>query len=246
MYNAQAIKKDFSNAATRYKAAATLQVGIGGKLIALAAPHLAANALLVDVGAGTGDVKWPVKTFALDAAWGMCREAAKKMPAAQARAEQLPLKDASVDAVASNVMLQWLARPELFFHESARVLKTGGWLAVSTFTQGTLCELAKAFALAGEQNRLSDFADPRTLARKIQAAGFTMVAEERGTIRARYDDVLDLCLHLRDIGATNKRENRPRGLLTLNKLREVAAYYPKTPDGITASWATYKVIARKR
>ncbi|MDX2073753.1 MAG: methyltransferase domain-containing protein [Alphaproteobacteria bacterium] len=249
MFERARISGDFSRAAPVYAAYAALQAKIGAALIRHASPFLPAGGLLLDVGAGTGDVtqQWPMRAIALDAAFGMCREAMKKrLPVVHATAEQLPVRDTAVDAVASNLMLQWITQPERFFAESFRVIKPEGVLAISTFTEGTLDELSNAFAAAGEMHRTSDFTAPQTLTRSIRNNGFEIVSEQHETRVEFYDDVLDLCLSLRDIGAHNKRIDRPRGLLTLRKLREVAGYYGKTAQGIPARWEVHMVVARKK
>jgi len=249
MFDRRAVQEDFSKSAKHYAAHATLQATVGGKLIALASPFIPLDALLLDVGAGTGDVtvKWPARAVALDGAFGMCVEAqGKSLPVMQASAEQLSIRNAAVEVVASNLMLQWLATPDEFFAEAARVLKPCGLLAFATFTEGTLAELERAFAQAGEANRISDFIAPMKLLRSVHAAGFEVLAQHSETVVEHYADVLDLCAYLRDIGANNKRQNRPRGMLTMRKLRAVAHAYPQDEHGIAASWNIQIVIAGKK
>jgi len=249
MYDATITQRDFSDASAHYSSHAELQARIGKELVARATPFISKNGLLLDVGAGPGDVTrtWPMRTIAMDAAFGMCREAlSKEISTVHGRAENLPFADESLDAVASNLMLQWLAAPEVFFQESWRVLKKNGVLAIATFTEGTLAELSNAFAQAGEKNRMSDFIPPAMLADKLYAAGFEVLSEYHDTITEHYADVLDLCAYLRDIGASNKRINRPRGMFTMRKLREVSGHYPKTEQGIAASWAVQIFVMGKK
>lgn len=248
MFDTRHIASDFSEAAKRYALHATLQARVGQKLIEYTAPYLAADALLLDVGAGSGEVtrSWPARAVALDLAQGMCAEAlAKMIPAMRASAENLPVRAGAVDVVASNLMLQWLGAPGNFFEEAMRVLKPGGILAVSSFTEGTLNELARAFADAGEHHRTSDFSPPAALQRSIKQAGFDILYAQPEIFTEHYSDMLDLCLYLRAIGANNKRLNRPRGMLTMRKLRQVASGYPQTEQGFPASWVVQYMIARK-
>lgn len=248
MFDVKLTQADFSKASENYATYAQLQARIGGELAAAALPLLDSGALLVDVGAGPGEgtAKWPIKAIALDAAFGMCQQAHKKnIPALQARAEALPLADESVDAISSNLMLQWLPAPMAFFNEAARVLKPGGVLAVSNFADGTLSELAKAFADAGEHHRMSDFVPSARLAAQIMEAGFAIETNDVAMTVEYYADMLDLFLYLRDIGAVNKRINRPRGLLTMRRLRAISSCYPRAEHGIPASWVTQIVVARK-
>lgn len=248
MFDERAIAGDFSEAAARYAQHARLQAEVGAKLIAYAAPYVPPESLLLDVGAGSGEVSgmWPARVVALDLAEAMCRQArAKKIPSVCANALALPVKDGGVQVVASNVMLQWLGAPGNFFEEANRVLGMGGMLAVSTFAHGTLGELTDAFARAGEKHRVSDFLPPDALVAAIERSGFDMVVQQTETYTEHYDDLLDVCQYLRDIGAGNKRLNRPRGMLTLRKLREVAACYPRSDRGLPVSWVVQYMVARK-
>ena len=65
-----------------------------------------------------------------------------------ADAEQLPLRDASVDLVYSNVALQWCNDLEGVFREINRVLRPGGLLMFTTFGPDTLSELRVSWAAA--------------------------------------------------------------------------------------------------
>lgn len=247
MFDAKLTQADFSRASREYAVHAQLQARIGEVLIQRSLPFIAKDAALLDVGAGPGEgtQKWGAKSIALDAAFGMCREAGKRLPAVQARAENLPIKSGCMDAVASNLMLQWLPAPKVFFDEAARVLKKDGILAISNFAAGTLAELSSAFSEAGEHHRMSDFVPAAALATQVKDAGFEIVVDDVTTTVEYYADMLDLFLYLRDIGAVNKRINRPRGMLTMRKLREISSYYPRELQGIPVSWVTQMIVARK-
>ncbi len=248
MFEQRRIAEDFGKAAARYASHAGLQEKIGEKLVASATPFIAPGALLLDVGAGSGAVtgRWPcARKVALDMAFGMCREASAQFPAINATAETLPIRDAAVEAVASNLMLQWIPHPERFFAESFRVLKKGGIFAVSTFAEGTLCELQQAFSAAGERGRVSEFLDDGALVRHMERAGFEILAKQCKIMHEPYRDVRELCAQLRAIGAVNKRADRPRGLLTPRVMRRVEAAYPKTQSAIQASWCVLQLVARK-
>jgi hypothetical protein len=93
--------------------------------------------------------------------------------------------------------------------------------------------------------RTSEFIRPQAMTDHIEAAGFSLLSHAVERRTQHYRDVLDLCFYLRDIGATNQHPNRPRGLLTPRKLREVAKHYPHDGEGITASWAVARWVGRK-
>ena len=247
-FNHTQIDGDFSAASRRYAAHARLQARIGAALIARTAPLLPASPLLLDVGCGPGNVtqQWNARAIALDAAFGMCVEAReKKLPAVRASAESLPICTDSLDAVASNLMLQWVERSDLFFAEAARVLKPGGILAITSFVEGTLGELRDAFAAEGEAGRISEFARPATLSAGVKKAGLLMLEDSCTVWPEEYADVAALCASLRAIGATNKNTARPRGMMTPRKFSAIATQYPKHGDNIIASWHVHTIIARK-
>ena len=249
MFDTNRIADDFSFAANSYGKRAKLQAKIGEALIAKTAPHLAPDALLLDVGAGSGELtrRWPVaRSIALDLSIGMCEEALRKgVPSINASAGQLPVRNKSADVLASNLMLQWTKQPEAFFAEGYRVLKSGGIFAVTHFAEGTLCELERAFSAVGQENRVSRFHAPTAILQQVKAASFEVVSESCETVRETYYGVMDLCAFIRDIGASNKRADRPRGLLTPRILRAVTGAYPREHLGIAASWVVQTIVARK-
>lgn len=249
MFDKNKIADDFSFAANNYGARAKLQAKIGESLIKKTTPHIVPDALLLDVGAGSGELTkhWPVaRSIPLDFAVGMCEEAAKKnMVAINARAEQLPIQNEVVDVLASNLMLQWIPESERFFAESFRVLKPCGIFALTHFAEGTLAELDRAFTEAGQGARVSKFHAPNIITKQVRDAGFDIILESNETLQEKYYGVMDLCAFIRDIGASNKRSDRPRGLLSPRALRKVTAAYPREGLHITASWVVQTIVARK-
>jgi malonyl-CoA O-methyltransferase len=249
MFDSGLVARDFSRAASHYAQHAQLQSAIADMLIEQAAPYLKPQNLLLDIGAGSGEItqRWPCQTLALDAAFGMCQQASKKrIRSVNARAESLPIAAASIDAIASNVMLQWVDDKQQFFAEAARVLKPQGIVIVSGFVEGTLAELKQAFKDCGETTRASDFTTPMFHVKSLQDAGFYIISESCEIMRTQYDSVINLCGYLRAIGATNKRADRPRGLLTPRILKRVAAMYPTQNNIVQASWVVHMMVARKR
>jgi ubiquinone/menaquinone biosynthesis C-methylase UbiE len=110
------------------------------------------DALIVDVGAGTGTLaraavsRWPsIRVVAIDPSQGMLatggREATRTLTSSQARrldwrtgtAERLPLADRSVDAVVSSFAFQYLPSRSAALREACRVLRPGGMVAVVTW-----------------------------------------------------------------------------------------------------------------
>ena len=99
------------------------------------------GARVVDVGAGSGDaagraVERGAIATGVDVAAAMVEIAARRHPAAQfvqASATRLPFADGSFDAAVGNIVIQHIGEPERAALELARVLVSGGRVALSTW-----------------------------------------------------------------------------------------------------------------
>ena len=162
------VRRAFGRAAHSYDAAAVLQREIGGRMLERLDYIRIEPRRILDLGCGTGAWLDPLRrryggsaVTGLDLALPMLRSAAARdalwrrligRPSADlvcAHADAVPLADASVDLVWSNLMLQWLPDPAPAFAEVRRVLKPGGLFMFSTFGPDTLMELRHAFAGSG-------------------------------------------------------------------------------------------------
>ena len=124
----------------------------------------------------------------------------------------LPLRDASVDMVFSNLMLQWCNEPDRVLRECRRVLRPGGVLHVTTLGPDTLCELRRSWQAADPGHaHVSRFLDMHDLGDALVRAGFAepVLDVERYTLA--YDDARSLMRDLKAIGAHNATAGRPRG-----------------------------------
>src|SRR3989449_11340451 len=100
---------------------------------------------VLDVGAGTGFLTEAAsrkarKVIALDFSESMISEARTKLVGRNVEfrigsAEQIPLPDASVDAVIGNMVLHHCLNPDVAVKDMARVLVPGGRLALSDLQQ---------------------------------------------------------------------------------------------------------------
>ncbi|HEY0180879.1 MAG TPA: malonyl-ACP O-methyltransferase BioC [Dokdonella sp.] len=251
--DATQIRRAFARAAATYEAHAVLQAEVGTRL----RDHLDAvprvPACVLDVGSGPGGGAAALRAryadalvVALDLAQPMLREGARRHGAdAFARvcadAQALPLADASVDLVHSNLCLQWCDDPGLALAEFRRVLRPGGQLLFSTFGPDTLKELRAAFAAADAAPHVGRFVDMHELGDALIAGGFRDPVLEREDFTLTYASVLALMRDLRAIGATNADARRRRSLTGKAQLaRAIDAYEAFRRDG--ALPATYEVI----
>ncbi|HEX5793653.1 MAG TPA: methyltransferase domain-containing protein, partial [Rheinheimera sp.] len=159
----QQVARSFSAASQSYMQGARLQQQVA--LDALTLLPKAQSGHLLDLGCGPG---WLHPRFAdycsaftaIDLSAGMLKMAAQAALAKtylQADAQQLPLADNSIDRVFSSLMLQWCTEPSAVFREISRVLTPGGKVVITTLVDGTLTELAQAFASLDSYPHVSRF-----------------------------------------------------------------------------------------
>ena len=248
------LRASFERASASYEAAARLQRGVAAELLARLAAFGFAPGVVLDLGCGTGRVTAELKAhypqalvIALDLAPGMLREASRHLEAGRGfqrvcgDALQLPLKDASVDIVYSNLMLQWCEPLETALREVRRVLRGSGFFAFSTFGPETLRELRASWAQADAYSHVNHFADIHAVGDALSRCGLMEPVLDIDRYELDYPDTLTLMRDLKAIGAHNVTLGRPRSLLGRARLERVArAYESFRRDGQLP--ATYEVI----
>lgn len=248
------VRRSFGRAAHDYDAAAILQARVRRELLDRLELVRLEPAVVLDLGAGTGQATIELKrryrsaqVIALDLAEGMLREAARRQTLLRrfrrvcADAMAVPLREGSVDLVFSNLMLQWCDDPDRVFAECRRVLRPNGLLAFATFGPDTLVELRRAWSAADGRTHVNRFIDMHDLGDALVRCGFAepVLDVERYTLT--YAEVRDLMRELKAIGAHNANAGRPRGLTGRGKLqRMVEAYEAFRRDGRLP--ATYEVV----
>jgi len=138
----------------------------------------------------------------------LARLAGSNQVAVCADMQYLPLADASVELVWSNMALHWLSDPLPALREFRRVLAPNGLLMFSTLGPDSLKELRAA---AGEP-RVHAFIDMHDLGDMLLAAGLAAPVMDMELITLEYPDADTLLADLRGSGQTSARADRPRGL----------------------------------
>jgi malonyl-CoA O-methyltransferase len=128
-----------------------------------------------------------------------------------ASAEQLPLADASVDLVFSNLMLHWHPAPHEVIGEIARVLKTGGLVLFSSYGPDTGKELRAACQAALPGARPMPSVDMHDFGDMLVEAGFEAPVMEVEKLQLTFAGARALLAEARALGG-NPRADRPGAL----------------------------------
>lgn len=251
------IATDFGAATATYETASRLQRLMGTFMIGRLPPFEPDRAPLriLDLGCGTGYFtrqlaqRYPgAQVTAADLSSGMIEHARSISPEgirwAVSDAEQLPFADGSFDVVFSNLMVQWCAHPDRVFAECRRVLDRGGVLQCSTLLEGSLRELAQAWAQADPGRRHVNTFDTAAAVTKQVHHQLPGAGLETQTIELDYASPLALGRELKHLGAVYKGPDRRSTLTAPGRVRAMCEHYPKRSCGsISASyeacWISY-------
>ncbi len=253
LLDAGVVLRQFERASATYDESAVLQARVRRQLLDRLDWIAFAPEVVVDLGCGTGHAaqalaeRWPrARVIAVDIAPGMLRETARHDDAARierlcADAHLLPLPDASVDLLFSNLMLPWCVDLDACFGEVRRVLRPRGLLTFTTFGPDTLIELREAWSEADDFTHVSPFADMHDIGDGLVRAGLAEPVLDVLRYTLTYPDVRSLMRDLKAIGAQNATTGRPRGLTGKGRLHIVEqAYEQHRSDGLLP--ASYEVV----
>ena len=248
---ALSVRRSFDRAGAGYDAVAVLQSDMRDRLLQRLDSAGEAPRVILDAGAGTGHASYALKrryprsrVIAVDSAFGMLRAAGREpwrghFHRVCADAQHLPLANASVDLILSNLMLQWCDR-DAAFAEFRRVLAPGGCLRFTTLGPDTLFELRAAWASVDSDSHVNRFFDSHDWSAALVRAGFAAPLLEVVYCTLAYAEVRDLAADLKAIGA-HTVPGRPKGLTGPRKFAAMqAAYETFRREGRLP--ATYEVI----
>jgi malonyl-CoA O-methyltransferase len=248
------VRRSFDRAADAYDASAVLQAEVRQQLLARLDYVTLEPAVVVDLGCGTGHATRALKeryphaqvigldlSEAMLAAAGRRQSWRRRFARVCGNAMTLPLRDASVDLVFSNLMLQWCPDLDAAFSEFRRILRPRGLVNFASFGPDTLVELRAAWAEADGMTHVNRFADMHDVGDGLVRAGLAEPVLDVERITLTYPDVFGLMRDLKAIGAHNVNTGRARGLTGRGRLRTMqAAYERHRRDGRLP--ATYEVV----
>jgi len=249
--DASEIRRAFDRASAGYDASAVLQSEVRAELLDRLKYVRLEPRVVLDAGCGTGHAGRSLlkryrgsRLIALDLSEGMLQQARRRRPLLRrldpicADAAVLPLPDASVDLIFSNLMLQWCNDLDAVFAEFRRVLAPGGLLSFASFGPDTLHELRDAWRQVDDGVHVSRFIDMHDLGDAMVRAGLAEPVMDVDYFSLTYQDVFGLMRDLKAIGAHNAARGRPRGLTGRGRLRAFAQAYEKyRRDGrLPATW----------
>jgi len=226
------VRLAFNRAAVSYDQAAVLQREVCDRMLSRLDYIKHFPDTILDAGSGTGygyhalTKRYPTSNFlAIDIALAMLFQARPNVSGWRSWSpsrkrthyvcgdiEQLPLKDACVDMVWSNLSLQWCNDLEHTFFEVNRILRTDGVFMFSTFGPDTLKELRQAFVQVDKYSHVNHFIDMHDICDLLVNNGFATPVIDKHYITMTYDDVMSVMRDLKAIGAHNVTRGRHQGL----------------------------------
>ena len=251
-FDTRQVRRAFGRAASSYEANAVLQREVEQRLLERLDYVEAAPARVLDLGCGPGHAAQAMRTrwkgaqvIALDAALPMLNRIKpawlRPLARVNADARALPFADASIDVIYSNLCVQWIDDLPALFDEFRRVLRPGGYLALSTFGPDTLHELRAAWAQTDRSPHVSQFADLARVGDALMYGGVRDPVLDAEHFTLTYKEAPTLMRELKAIGATNADPARARGLTgRAHYRRAIEAYEAFRADGLLP--ATYEVI----
>ena len=240
------VRAAFDRAAANYDAAAKLQKEVCALLLAgLDAHSLGAYPAILDAGCGTGYGARLLRSQFAGAHLSLADFAPAMLEQAKNAAdvccvadiEALPFASGSFDLWWSSLAIQW-CDTDAVFAEAARVLRSGGHLAVSTLGEHTFAELRTAFSAVDAYRHTLDFATEARIYAALHHAQCTDIALHRTTMTQHYPDLKTLLHSVKAIGANTVVDGGRRTLMGRKGWQALEDAFEKqrTPNGLPLSY----------
>lgn len=244
------IAKTFGLASKSYDVSSRLQRFSGKHLM----PWLPNNKALtvLDLGSGTGFFTDLLansyqKVIGLDMSKNMLHFAAqarnKNITWLEADAHKIPLQEASIDFIYSNLVIQWCDPLDVAIDEMLRVLKPGGFIIFTTLVDGTLHELKSSWRQVDNDQHVINFKTEAELTELFNHEQANVLEHKCQDVVLEYENVIHLARELKCLGASHLPQKRNRGLSGKDKWCAMTEHYQDflEPNGIYP--ATYRVYS---
>lgn len=247
------IALSFSKAAKTYDTEAFLQKQAGYLLLEKLKLYAIEPKSIWDIGSGTGYFTKKIaeqhpqaQVTGIDIANGMVDYANQNQTHNNVTylctdADQLSCQQGKVDALFSNLMLQWSPNLSNTLKTFKTLLKPGAHLFFSTLGSKTLFELKEAWKTIDPSPHVHNFVSKEALILSLKKAGFEISFLQKETVRFYYDDLMALFLNLKALGAHNLQSNRTKGLMGKQTWIQLMNAYEKFRTNNQLP-ATYDVI----
>lgn len=233
----RALRRAFDRLAADYAQHTEVQSEIGRRMLSRMEWLRLAPSVVLDAGAGNGAMavdlarRFPqAHVLALDIAWRLLRTMPRPAAwqrwlgrAGAGRATpvcgnflRLPLADASVDLVTTNLALNWAPDLPAALAEMRRVLRPDGLIMLTLLGPDTLRELRSAGSRAAADRRLPDMHDVGDM---LIHSGFTAPVMDQEHITLSYRTAAALRRDLRYWGGVEQAKDRRHGLRAPGALR---------------------------
>ena len=245
------IQSSFDKAAKQYEEHAVLQRESLSRLIERLQDDLKTHPQhILDLGCGTGwaapkllELYSEAQIIAADFAQSMV-DLVPSHPQVSARitdAHAIDVHAQSIDLVFSNLMIQWCDESTVL-QEIKRALKPGGYLHLTTMGEHTLHELKLAWQGIDDQPHVNEFVPAAKIADLTMNLGFEDVIADSEFITMTYANVIDMMRDLKNIGAHNVDNNRPKGLTSPKVIKQLTKNFEefRTEEGLYP--ATYELV----
>lgn len=218
----------------------------------------------LDVGTGTGCLAeilcellpQPAVTV-MDIAHGMTLQARQRLNgvgACDGDAGCLPFRNDVFQSVVSSSVYQWVTCLPEAFSEVHRVLQPGGLFAVALFGEQTLRELrgshqrAVAACQQSSPSHVQTFPCRDEVCSALSVAGLDCLEVVAYPEVDFHANVAGLLKELKQIGASNASDSRPRGLASRRVMQSMMRFYEeyRQGPGLPATYEVIVALARKK
>jgi malonyl-CoA O-methyltransferase len=237
------IRTAFERAAPGFDDADFLHSDLRGRLLNRLGIAQIEPEFILDLGAGTGAASaglaahYPdARIIAVDFAAQMLaagrhdNQTGYPVDALCADGARLPIADASIDLIFSNLMLHHCPDPVAVLTEARRVLRFPGLLIFTTFGPDSLIELRSAWAGADDRSHVFEFTDMHHIGDALIRSGFAEPVLDVETLTITYEHFPRLMADLRGVGSINATDNRNPGLTGKKNWQRMSDAYEQYRD----------------